>query len=636
MQGSDAGLTERARFPFGASLVHVGKFDTDSYPDVLLSGRGGLALLHGTADGSLEPTWIGSLRRPNAYHQFDSGDLDGDGVVDAVLLGYDSTIETWRGNGDGTLTQSSIAPSAPGSRLLPPLRDIDRDGKQDLVLSGGYANEFAASIGFGLGDGSFESPVARYPIPVSTQISTLRWGDLDADGDDDAVVSAAGYHTPWLQELSYWRTDGRTVTRISQQFDPAMVSPRELGDIDGDGRADLIGIAASSGSALAADPSASFLAWSRTNADGTPSPPEPITIAGAKIDSWNVLLVNDLDGDHNGDLIVNVRDTYPNSRWLSFAGNGSGTFTKIWESISTGDSFNARIADLDGDGFADILDNSYGISYWRGDGAGGFFPSTSYLDPGSERISFGRTRTFSGRARDAQSLAPLDAIGFDSDQLLGGLVVSPQRGRSAERDTSPPEGRLITRPVIDRPTAGLPTFDGTWILGTSALDDCRSARITSRRLDLLSIPGDAPVTYHVAALDEIRIYEFAPTSVREVHLFGPDEAAIRSRFETARNAGGFPLPQNARIRIITADRLGSPAGQNGEPASVIPNVALTQRLILLGDSLIHAEVRRPGGDVTVTLQSIDEQSKAATTVQAFGEARRAYCDSPGAEQIACE
>lgn len=617
LQGSVAGLTERARNLFDLTLFHAGDFDGDAWPDVLVGGSGGLTVLHGTPDGSVEPSWIGSLRRPNDYREFTSGDLDADGIADAVLRSYNGSLESWRGNGDGTFAMWQQGPSE-SSNVTHSLRDIDRDGAIDSAVTFRSPREgFAASVAFGRGDGGFDLPVRWFPSASPAYYSSTWWGDLDADGDEDAVVQVYGQQTSWKHELSYWLIEGRTATHAFQQFDAPLSSPRELADIDGDGRADLIGF-------VSRDNQTVMPVWARTGDGATPSLPVPMSIDVGTPWPWERLLSADLNGDRRADLLVSAG---PSSlpRWQSFTGDGNGAFTKFWESDTTGYAYDGLVDDLDGDGLIDLLQLGGGIEVYRGDGAGGFLPRTRFIGL-SGWSAIGRTRA--GGA--------LDVIGNDFHSIWGGLVASQQRGQIAERDEEPPAGQLVARAVVVRRPGVLPTFEGEWILGTSALDDCRGATLTARRLDLLATGSAAPITYYPAPAEEIRIYELPANGAREVKLFGPNPRAIRERFERARAAGGFELQQNARLRIVTADQFGPGAGQEGEPPPTLPNVRLTQRLIFSGDLPVHAEIRRPGGDVTVTLQAIDEAGKTATTVRSFSEAKRVYCDAPGAEQVACD
>jgi hypothetical protein len=310
--------------------------------------------------------------------------------------------------------------------------------------------------------------------------------------------------------------------------------------------------------------------------------------------------------------------------WRTFAGDGSGRFHPIWENPLAGQTGDGVLIDLDGDGHLDLIEQ-YGIAVHRGDGTGGFLPAAVFLAP-ADQFTLARSR----------HAGPIDVIALDRDPIVGGFVTAPQLGTIPAADLSPPEPALIVRPVVHEAPSGRPAFENHWTLAATAFDDCRSARVTAQRIDLLPTTDDAPLTMHFGDRDEIRIYEFPSTAAREVHLFGPDEQAIRERFVRARLQGGFTLEQNVALAILTSDRFGATAGAADEPAPVIPNVQLTQRFVFDEGRLVRVEVHRPGGDLTATVEATDEVGRTAATSLRFGAARAAYCGAPGAERIACE
>src|SRR5262245_7367507 len=90
-----------------------------------------------------------------------TGDFNGDAVLDVVTADWDTTVRVLLSNGDGTF-QSAVT-SAPGV-VFSAVGDFNADGKDDLVgasyeppLNGGFGETYIRVM-LSNGDGTFSSP----------------------------------------------------------------------------------------------------------------------------------------------------------------------------------------------------------------------------------------------------------------------------------------------------------------------------------------------------------------------------------------------------------------------------------------------------------------------------------------------
>ncbi len=174
------------------------------------------------------------------------GDLDGDGERDLLLGGWGPRIAWHRNTGrnpDGTPrftpADSAMVTITRGSNTTPALGDLDGDGDLDLLIG-----EASGALNYYRNEGTRTAP--RFVlvgdewegIDVGRR-SSPHLADYDGDGDLDLLVGSE------VDGVVLYRNEGsQTVPRFVRddtfRLDaPALAAP-VLGDLDGDGQADLV------------------------------------------------------------------------------------------------------------------------------------------------------------------------------------------------------------------------------------------------------------------------------------------------------------------------------------------------------------------------------------------------------------
>jgi large repetitive protein len=352
-------------------------------------------------------------------------DVDGDGDAD-VLVGQ-TGLDLLRN--DGTAHFADEPSTSPVRRRVDAIAsaDLDGDGDQDLCLFSseidgeGNSRQGTLHVLLGRNDGTFVDPNEGHDLPTSCKL-----GDLDGDGDLDAVLEHAS-------ENVIWRNDGSGGLHPAPQLWPGGATGFvTLVDIEGDGDLDLFDggddysqrdhrLCVNDGHGFLTEdpsrlpPSVSF-PWRGYFADldhdgdvdllelnDSGSAREMYLNDGlghftrvtgklpgiAYNDRWTDLAFGDVDAD--GDADVLVANSKPGSVPLLFLNQGDGSFVDASDRIPSlaYDATGVSLGDVDGDLDLDaVLSVRYGPTHLYVNDGHGYFTDVSSRLPSYDDLSY--------------------------------------------------------------------------------------------------------------------------------------------------------------------------------------------------------------------------------------------------------
>ena len=272
------------------------------------------------------------------------GDVNGDGINDIVMapsvgndVAYRNALYVRSGNADGTLAEPVRVDI--GSQLSCSLDsivigDVNGDGRPDVVVGGNYCG---AQVLHQTASGTLV-PAEFLPQAASGK---LRLADLDGDGRID-LVGAGGNSSI----VNVWRQDatGTLVLSATPAIGIAFGRDIEIGDVNGDGRPDLI--VATTGNV------GQHVAVLLQAANGSFGPPNFLDTGSV----WGAtgLAVGDLNGDGRLDIVATTGGNSPTYIAVFYQGAG-GVLGPATQIASYDIPMAVRVADFNNDGRADIV-----------------------------------------------------------------------------------------------------------------------------------------------------------------------------------------------------------------------------------------------------------------------------------------
>lgn len=350
--------------------IAVANLSEDGSPDIVVAfrggGSGGASVLLGNGSGSFAPRvnyLVNSSTRSLAV-----GEFTGDGHADLVVVSdvTSGLASLLRGVGNGTFLPKVDGPAGLGG-LLVEVADINADGYFDAVIvptSVGHSVDVVYGNGNGLGGGKV--------LPGGAGAG-LR-GSVIADYTGDGVADVA-YATNITNKIFVRPGVGGgefgAAIALDSPIAIAGVHPLATGDLNGDGRKDLVEAAWGNSNA---SPTSSLVVFL-----GTPVGLAPPTLTPTGTGPHDVALA-DLNGDGRLDAITanyggnpSTPPTVPGSTISVLLGNGDGTFASpVPYNVGIGPKALA-VGDVNADGFLDVAvcnSGSSSITLLRGNGNG--------------------------------------------------------------------------------------------------------------------------------------------------------------------------------------------------------------------------------------------------------------------------
>ncbi len=349
--------------------------------DVFLN-TGSAELYGATSDWSCEPTAGTSVRL---------FDADGDGDLDLLAANSDGTplgARLYR-NLSPRLEVAARATlvAAAATRALA-LGDVNGDGYPDLVCGNDGYTQLHLNLP-GLFPGRFFSPAAAWTVPFQTRhTQALALGDVDGDGRPDLVLGNRN------EESFLYLGAGTGFASVPAWNSPSAptraTTSLALGDVDGDGYLDLVRgnlgqpdeLFHNDGGGLTAQPT-----WTTTASLATRS-----------------LALADIDGDGRPDLVCGA-DGAPT---VAYHNTGSAfTAAPTWQASADYRTRSVALGDVNGDGRPELACGNLGQ------------PNTVYVNLEGRLLTFPLWESDEGDSTTSIAFADVDADGW-LDLVCGG------------------------------------------------------------------------------------------------------------------------------------------------------------------------------------------------------------------------
>jgi hypothetical protein len=327
--------------------VLLADINDDGHLDLLTRHPQGRAIRTHLGDGEARFRTTRTVALKFSPSDMSVGDVNGDRIVDLVVTaGSRDVVDVLLGTGSGVLRHAKGAPFDASKRVYRynkrrlHLVDVDGDGHLDIVTEN-RRGQYAFRVLRGDGRGRF-APGPVLTVEPAHEGYTLAFGDVDGDGDVDAVTAVS---SPTTGRLAVHVSNGRgafTRLRSSVVSLPAPYQIEALADVNADRRPDLVLTHRSARVSILLNRGGGRF----THASGSP--------IGAGARPFGVAMA-DLNGDDDMDLVGATVD-----RVTVLLGNGRGLSPAGRSTFPAGPgAFDVATGDVNDDGRTDVLASSF-------------------------------------------------------------------------------------------------------------------------------------------------------------------------------------------------------------------------------------------------------------------------------------
>lgn len=375
------------------------------------------------------------------------GDFDGDGYPDLAVanagdyLTETGTVSVLRNLGNGTFAPKIDYLSGMHSASIT-IGDFDGDNKPDLAVANfGVSPEYLSTVSVlrNRGDGTFASMVE---FNTGTQCRSLTAADFDGDGRLDLAVTSHGTAPSFVHGVRILRNVANdTFVPWSECATGRVPTSVAAGDLDGDGRPDLV-VASGSDASV----------WLLRNRGGG------VFDVGARVQFSSFVdsvMIADVDNDLRLDVVVAQSTLGPSPSTVRILTNrGRFGFNSSSDYAVGSGQHSVAACDLDNDARQEIIVSNYAsnsVSILRNLGHGQFAQAIDFAAGESPTsVSVGN---FLGDAKPDIVVSKSDA---NCVSILQNSSPAPGDVRLRSRTTAPTGGRPVYVAVGDVDNDGRP------------------------------------------------------------------------------------------------------------------------------------------------------------------------------------
>ncbi|HYD88587.1 MAG TPA: M10 family metallopeptidase C-terminal domain-containing protein [Vitreimonas sp.] len=264
--------------------------------------------------------------------------FSGNGTSDVLFRGADGALVSWEVAGAGLVSHAYLG--AVGLEwAVANTADFDGDGRDDILWRRDDGLTFVWRM-----DGGAIAGAGFTSLQVGAEWQIAQTGDFNADGRDDILWrDGSGVTAIWMMGATGLDVAAATATAQQVGLDWSIAA---LGDLDGDGRDDIVW----------RNEGGATVVW---RMDGASAVAAAATSAQPGLE-WAIAGVGDFDGDGREDLLWR----HENGLTAIWRMDGAEIMSAAATSAQVGNEWAiAGVGDYDGDGRSDIL--------WRNDDLGG-------------------------------------------------------------------------------------------------------------------------------------------------------------------------------------------------------------------------------------------------------------------------